>query len=146
MTDTTAIASLPPARRKPPGRKTQPQRGDKQYGRTAIANGHGLLPGIDGRSLIAKRYGEIISAMLIDQGGADRISEARMQYIRRFTAAAVLAEQLEARLANGEEIDATEHALLCSTLVRVGNKIGLDRTLKDIGTPDPLDYAREHTP
>ena len=39
MTETDA-PSLPPPRRKPPGRKTKPQRGDKQYGRSAITNGH----------------------------------------------------------------------------------------------------------
>jgi hypothetical protein len=134
MTDTTTIVSLPPARRKPPGRKTHPQRGDKQYGKTAIANGHGLLPGIDGRSLVAKRFKEISNALLVDRGGEDLCSESIKQYIRRFAAAAVLAELLEAKLANGEEIDMVRHALLCSTMVRVGNKIGVDRIPKTIST------------
>ena len=61
--------------------------------------------------------------------------------IRRFAAAAVLAEQMESRLANGELIDLTEHSLLSSTLVRIGARIGLDRIPRDI-SPTLNDYLR----
>ena len=54
----------------------------------------------------------------------------------------MLAEQLESRLANGEQIDIAEHATLSSTLVRLAQRIGIDRRAKDI-TPDPLTYARQ---
>ena len=60
------------------------------------------------------------------------MSEARVQLIRRFSAAAVLAEQLEAKLANGEEIDIAEHAQLCSSLVRLSARIGIDRRARKI--------------
>jgi hypothetical protein len=43
-----------------------------------------------------------------------------------------LAEALEARLALGEQIDIGEHGLLCSSLVRLGARIGLGRHAKDI--------------
>jgi hypothetical protein len=67
-----------------------------------------------------------------------------LQLIRRFAAAAVLAEQMEARLANGEQIDIAEHATLSSTLVRLAQRIGIDRVPRDVGlTLDPLEYARE---
>jgi hypothetical protein len=118
-------------------RKRAPDRA--VYGKTKIANGSEVLPNVDGRSLVARRYGEIVSALLIDQGDAGKISEARVQYIRRFAAAAVLAEQIEAALARGETIDIGDHALLCSTMVRVGNKLGLDRISKDV-TPTVRDY------
>jgi hypothetical protein len=112
--------------------------------RSRISNGKDLLPGIDGRSLVARRYRDISSAILTDQGGADRCSEARQQLVRRFAAAAVIAEQLEARLANGEAISITEHALLCSTLVRVARQIGVGRIAKDI-TPSLSEYLRGKT-
>jgi hypothetical protein len=105
----------------------------KSHGRSRVSNGPSFLPDVDGRSLIARRYRDIAQAILTDQGGADQVSEARLQLVRRFSAAAVLAEQLEARLANGEDIDIAEHALLCSTLVRVANKIGINRIPKDLG-------------
>ena len=127
-------------RRAPPGWKTPPQPGDKRYGRSRITNSNGeLLPDIDGRSIIARRYRDIISAILVDQGGADQCSESRTQLIRRFAAAAVLAEQMESRLANGEQIDIQEHATLSSTLVRLAQRIGIDRVAKDI-TPSLDQY------
>ena len=60
------------------------------------------------------------------------MSEARMQLIRRFAAAAVLAEDMEAKLANGEQIDIAEFAQLSSTLVRLTNHLGLERIPRDV--------------
>ena len=54
-------------------------------------------------------------------------------------AAAVLAEQLEAALANGQEINVERHALLCSTLTRLAQLIGIDRRAKSI-TPNLREY------
>ena len=96
-----------------------------------MSNGNDILPGTDGRSVIARRYRAITSAILVDQGGFDACSESRKQLIRRFAAAAVLAERMEARLANGEEIDIAEHALLVSSMVRVARQIGVNR-IRDI--------------
>ena len=43
------------------------------------------------------------------------------------------------RLARGEEIDVERHALLCSTLTRLAQRIGLDRRAKNI-TPSLREY------
>jgi hypothetical protein len=125
--------------RKPARSRTAKER--KSHGRSRVSNGRDLLPDIDGRSLVARRYRDICGAIVVDQGGADRLSESRLQLIRRFAAAAVLAEQLEARLANGEQINIAEHALLCSTLVRVAQRIGIGRTAKNI-TPTLSEYLK----
>jgi hypothetical protein len=119
-----------------------------RYGRmpkarkSRITNGKDLLPNIDGRSVVARRYKDIASAILADQGGVERCSESRQQLIRRFAAAAVLAEQMESRLANGKEIDVQEHATLSSTLVRLAVRIGIDRAVKDIGGMSINDLMR----
>ena len=107
------------------------------------ANGRAVLPDIDGRSVIARRYRDICSAIFVDQGGEDQCTESRKQLIRRFAAAAVIAEQMEARLARGEPIDIQQHALLCSSLVRLAQRIGINRRAKDItpALPDYLDGA-----
>jgi hypothetical protein len=102
------------------------------YGRTRIANHTDVLPGIDGRNLIARRYRDIADAIALDQGGEDQCSESRKQLIRRFAASSVLAEQVEAALARGEEIDISSHALLCSTLVRLAGKLGINRVPKNV--------------
>jgi hypothetical protein len=106
--------------------------GRKDYGRSSVTNGSEVLPGVDGRSLIARRFRDITSQIVADQGGVEECSEARLQLIRRFAAAAVLAEQMEAELARGAKIDIGNHALLVSTLVRVARRIGVDRIPRTI--------------
>ena len=121
--------------RKPPRHKLK--------GKSRVTNGKSFLPHVDGRSLIARRYRDIASQIMVDQGDAALVSEARAQLVRRFSAAACLAEQLEARLANGETIDIAEHALLCSTLVRLAGKIGINRIPKDIEASSLDEYLAE---
>jgi hypothetical protein len=115
----------------------------KSHGRSRVSNGHDLLPDVDGRSIIARRYRDIANAIFVDQSGVDQCSEARKQLIRRFAAAAVLAEQMESRLANGEQIDVQEHATLSSTLVRLAQRIGIDRIPRDVTSPSLDDIAAQ---
>jgi hypothetical protein len=112
--------------------------------RSRVTNGQEVLPGVDGRTTLARRYHDITAAIAADQGGVDQLSEARLQLVRRFAAAAVLAEQMEAQLANGEVIDIQQHALLVSTLVRVGQRIGIDRIPRDVTTLG--DILLQHEP
>jgi hypothetical protein len=112
---------------------------------SALTYGKHLLPHVDGRSLPYQRYRAIVTAIAVDQGGVEELSATRAQLIRRFAAASVLAEQLEVRIARGEQIDIQVHATLSSTLVRLASRIGIDRMPRDI-TPDPLTYAREREP
>jgi hypothetical protein len=53
-----------------------------------------------------------------------------------------LAEQLEAKLARGEQIDIQEYSLLVSTMVRVAQRIGLDRVPRDVA-PSLVEYLRQ---
>jgi hypothetical protein len=114
----------------------------KAQARSRLSNGRDLLPNVDGRSLMARRYRDIMSAIASDQGGINRLSEARLQLIRRFAAAACLAEQLEAKLARGEQIDIQEYSLLVSTMVRMAQRIGLDRVPRDVA-PSLVEYLRQ---
>ena len=122
-------------------RRSPRHRSSKQ--RSRMTNGTALLPDIDGRSAIARRLKDITSAIVADQGGAEQCSESRLQLVRRFAAAAVIAEQMESRLANGEQIDIEEYALLCSTLTRLAQRIGIDRRAKDV-TPSLSEYLAEN--
>ena len=89
--------------------------------------------------MLARRYRDVLAAIASDQGGADHLSEARIQLVRRFAAAACLAEEMEAKLVSGEAINLQEHALLCSTLVRLAQRIGIDRRARNV-VPDIADY------
>jgi hypothetical protein len=109
----------------------------KAVARSRVTNGADVLPNTDGRSAVVRRFRDITSAILNDQ--PEHCSEARLQLVRRFAAAACLAEMMEARLANGEQIDIAEHAHLSSTLCRLAQRIGVNRRMKNV-TPDLHDY------
>jgi hypothetical protein len=111
---------------------SRPIQNRKPHGRCRLTNKKDLLPGVDGRTVVYRRFRDITSQVALDQGGLDQLSEARLQLVRRFAAAAVLAEQLEAALANGQEINIAEHGLLCSTLVRIAQRIGINRVPRDV--------------
>jgi hypothetical protein len=113
-------------------RPTRSKAQRKVMARSRVTNLSAVLPGVDGRTLIARRYHDISYAIFTDQGGVDQLAEARVQLIRRFAAAAVLAEQMEANLANGKPIDIAEHAQLTSSMVRVAGRIGINRRAKEI--------------
>jgi hypothetical protein len=51
--------------------------------RPRITNGKDILPDLDGRSAMARRFKDITSAVLTDQGGADHCSESRLQLVRQ---------------------------------------------------------------
>jgi hypothetical protein len=130
------------------GLKSVPRRSvsaRKSHGRSRVSNGRDILPAVDGRSIVARRYRDIAAAILIDQGGLDQCSESGLQLIRRFAACCCLAEELESKLANGQEISVERHALLCSTLTRLASKLGLERRAKDI-SPTLSDYFRKSSP
>src|ERR1019366_3870148 len=91
----------------------------KSHAKSRVSNGKDILPNVDGRSVVARRYRDISNSIFTDQGGVERCSEARQQLIRRFSACSVIAEQMEAALARGEKFDITEHSTLSSTLVRL---------------------------
>jgi hypothetical protein len=57
----------------------------KAQARSRLSNGRDVLPDVDGRSVVARRYRDIIGAVVFDQGGAEQLSEARLQLIRRFS-------------------------------------------------------------
>jgi hypothetical protein len=101
-------------------------------------DGRRLLPGVDQRSPPYRRYKALVSALAVDQGGADMISATKAQLIKRFAAAGVLAEQYEIRLARGETLDANTlmvWASLAGVQVRVASRIGVERVPRDISGP-----------
>jgi hypothetical protein len=114
----------------------------KASARSRVSNGKDILPGVDGRSPLARRYRDISATIISDMGGVDRCSEARLQLIRRFAASAVMAEAMESELVNGKPVNVTEHSLLSSTLVRLAARIGINRLPKNI-TPHLHDYLEQ---
>jgi hypothetical protein len=131
------------ARRVPPRHKSTKSIPAPKNSRSRITNGAGtLLPGVDGNSALYRRFKDICKQIIADQAGLSECSEARLQLIRRFAASAVLAEELEGALVRGESIDIIKHSLLCSTLTRLAQRIGIDRRSRLVGST-LSDYLHE---
>ena len=96
--------------------------------------------GVDQRSSIARRYRDLMAEAIADSGGVSECSQARLQLIRRLAALSVQLEQLEAKLADGADIDIGEYTSLTSTLVRVVSRLGLQRRSVDVSPPSVAEY------
>jgi hypothetical protein len=113
----------------------------KPPARSRVSNGKDWL-GVDQRSSIARRYRDLMHEAIADSGGLSECSQARLQLIRRLAALSVQLEALEAKLAEGAEIDITEYTALTSTLVRVISRLGLERRSRDVTPPSVADYLK----
>jgi hypothetical protein len=88
---------------------------------------------LDGRTNAAKVFDRIVSGIVADLGGADQLSTIEMELIEAFAGAAVTLNNLNTRLALGQEIDLGQHAQAVTAMVRVATRLGLQRRAKDVG-------------
>jgi hypothetical protein len=107
-----------------------------------VTNHKDLLPNLDGRSSAARRYRDLVAGYLVDLGGTERCSDIKLGLLRRLAAVTVQAEVLEARMINGESVDVSALCTLASTTVRLAQRLGIERTPRDI-TPTLADILRE---
>jgi hypothetical protein len=97
------------------------------------------------RSGPAVRLRELMERMTSDLGGAENLTEAERQLIRRAAMISVTCEQMEHRAALGESFDLTAYATATGHLGRTLKLLGLERQPRD-ETPslrDYLDAARQ---
>jgi hypothetical protein len=71
--------------------------------RSRVTNGSGLLPGIDGRSALARRYRDLVAGITADLG--NDASEALLLQVRNAASLQLHAEELTARTVRGERVD-----------------------------------------
>ena len=101
--------------------------------RTRRGNGRVVLAGVDGRSMMARRFAEIVTGIEADLGGD--LTEAQKHLVARAATLACWAEEREAELARGEEFDAAQYATIANAQRRLLNDLGLERRARDV-TPD----------
>ncbi len=99
-----------------------------------------FLEGVDGRSVIARRFRDLVAAIVEDLGGAEAITEGELQLVRRAAFMCVQTEIMEAEVANGGTLDAENYVRLVNALNRTLASIGLKRRPRDV-TPDLQDYV-----
>ena len=74
------------------------------------------------------------------------VARAELEWrLPAFSALSVQLEQLEAKLADGADIDIAEYTSLTSILVRVVSRLGINRVARDIG-PTLSDIIRGPPP
>jgi hypothetical protein len=123
------------------GRASVERRKSRQ--RSRVANGSALWAGIDGRSLWARRAGELLAATISDLGGSSNISEGERALAKR---AAVLITELERREAAFAQAGGADDAALAiyqttvNTLRRTLESLGLRRRPRDVTPPSVADY------
>jgi len=85
--------------------KSSPQtEGRSRTQRSRVTNGTDLLPGVDQRSALARRYRDLIDLLSRSIGGGP-IGEAEALLIRNAASAQLHVEELTARTCRGETID-----------------------------------------
>jgi hypothetical protein len=105
--------------------------------RTKKGTGAVVLTGVDGRSLMARRFREISAAMAADIGGD--LTEAQRHLVARAATLICWCEEREAELARGEEFDAAQYSAVTNTLRRLLSDLGIERRPRDV-TPSLADY------
>jgi len=103
--------------------------------KSKVANGSRILPSTDGRSATARRYRDLIESMCADLGGADYLSEAERQLIRRAALLSAESERVEALWARGDvEFDLASYCVMSNNLRRLCETLGLRRVAKNVPT------------
>ncbi len=104
-----------------------------KHGRSGVTNGSRLFAfDVDERTATARRYRDVYAEVISDMGGDDACSEIVHQLARRFASLSILAETMEAKLTQGEEIDLTAHATIVGGLARIAQRLGIGRKARDI--------------
>lgn len=88
----------------------------KDYGRSRVTNGSASLPGVDGRSATARRYRDLIEALISEQ--PHPVSEAVKLQVRAAASMQVHVEDLTARMTRGEPVPAEEMTRAANGAIR----------------------------
>ena len=97
-----------------------------------------FLPRVDGRTLMARRWQELATNLIIDQGGEDHCSSAKLILVKRLAAVGAMLEEFEARYISGDAIDIDKYISLSQLAARLANSIGLSRKARTV--PELSDY------
>jgi hypothetical protein len=80
---------------------------------------------LDNRTSAAKAFDRLYADIASDLG--NELTAVERSLVEGFVGATVVLQALNTRLALGQDIDLSEHAAVCSSMVRIAAKIGLSR-------------------
>ena len=93
----------------------------------------------------ARFFDKMVRGIETDLGGRRQLSRIQGELIRAFAGAATTLQYLNVQVALGEtgEIDLNGYATIASTMLRIGTRLGLQRTPRDV-TQSVDDIQREY--
>jgi hypothetical protein len=127
----------------PPGRKTKPQPGDKQYTRSRVTNGKSPFVENDKRGPWSRRWRDLYAQILADLPEAN---EEQRQAARRAATLCIECEKLEGQSAAGKDIDADKYGMLSDRLGRAFHRLGLKQSGAGLKQSGGRKRAREPGP
>jgi hypothetical protein len=107
--------------------------------KAAVTNDPLMLRGVDGRSMIARRYRDVAIALADDLGGQDKLSEPSRILVRQAAALTVQVEGLQTKIVSGEDVNLEQLTRLSNVLGRTLQRLGLKRA-----KPKPTSPLVEH--
>jgi hypothetical protein len=103
----------------------------RQKGRSVVSNGRAaFLPESASALRKARRYRDVMASLVSDLGGAEILSEAQVQLIRRATTISLQCEAWDAAAAAGQPVDWDLYGRTTNTLRRTLEATGLHRVTK----------------
>ncbi len=105
-------------------------------GRSRVSNGHGFLGDVDGRSTTARRARDLLNDIFVSVGcpGGEGLTLPETQAIKRLAGILVRCEQLEARIAAGDEaFDDKLYISLIKQSSKIAAQLGLDWDYAEAG-------------
>jgi hypothetical protein len=89
---------------------------------------------LDGRSLSARQFDAIVSAIRSDCGASDTLSAVQLAMMEAFAGLTVQLDTLNADVLLGKPVDRAAYCGLVTAMVRVGSRLGVKRKSRDVTT------------
>jgi hypothetical protein len=87
--------------------------------RSRVTNGKRTIEGIDGRSAGARRFRDLMESFASDLGGLRNLNEAERSLIKQAASVTIRAEQLQAAIVRGDDVNPDELIRLSNTSRRL---------------------------
>ena len=107
--------------------------------RSAVTNDPLALRGVDGRTVVARRYRDVAIALADDLGGQSELGEPTKILIRQAAALTVQVETLQSKIVAGKDVNLEQLTRLSNVLGRTLQRLGLKKP-----RPKPTSPLAEH--
>lgn len=106
--------------------------------RSRLTNGLHALPGVDGRSVDARRYRDLAMAFADEMGGAAKLTDAEQALVRQAAFLTMQAEKLQGAAVRGEHVDLEQMTRLSNSATRALTRLGIKRAARAAQPPSRL--------